>query len=120
MYKDIKALDAEAMGRRVRKIRETKKMTREKLAEKVDVSVNFIADIEYGKKCPSVRKLYLLCQALETTADYLLGGNLYAADLGGEASETCREIMDILKACDAEYLKSIRDISVIYVDAMKK
>lgn len=120
MYKEMKELDKAAMGIRVRKIREAKKMTRENLAEKIDVSTNFIADIEYGKKCPSVKKFYLLCQALGTTVDYLLGGNVYAADLDDEAAETCKEILNILRECDAKYLESIRDISAIYVDVMKK
>lgn len=120
MQQELNQLDVKSMGRRIRVIRESKKITREELAEKVDLSVTFITDIEYGNKCPSVKSLYLLCQALESTADYLLGGNVYAADLDDEAAETCKEILNILRECDAKYLESIRDISAIYVDVMKK
>lgn len=66
-------------------------------------------------------KSFICCVRLSgTTADYLLGGNVYAADLDDEAAETCKEILNILRECDAKYLESIRDISAIYVDVMKK
>ena len=94
-------------------------MTREALAEKVDVSVNFISDIEYGNKSPSAKTLFLLVQALDVTADYVLSGNTYDIDTDEHAGEICSEIMGILTGCDSEQLKSFRDISIIYVDALK-
>lgn len=39
MEQELKKLDVKAMGRRLRVIREARKMTREALAEKVDLSV---------------------------------------------------------------------------------
>lgn len=120
MYKELKTLNSAVMGNRIRKIREARKMTREILAEKIDVSVNFISDIEYGKKCPSIRTFYFLCQALGITADYLLTGNAHASEFNEEASEIREEILSILTKCDKRQLKSLRDISVIYVDIVKK
>ena len=62
MQQELKQLDVKSMGRRIRLVREDRKMTREMLAEKVDRSVTFITDIEYGNKSPSVRSLYSLCK----------------------------------------------------------
>lgn len=120
MQQEMKQLDVNSMGRRVRLIREKRKMTREVLAEKADRSVTFISDIEYGNKCPSVKSLFLLCQALEISADYLIGGTIYNADEEDEIIRTCEEIIAILKKCDLEQIKGFRDISIIYADAVTK
>ena len=120
MQQELNQLDVKSMGRRIRMLREARKMTREALAEKVDLSVTFITDIEYGNKCPSIRNLYLLCLALETTADYILGGVMYDIDRDEEAAEVCREIIGILKKCDIEQIKGFRDISIIYTASLMK
>lgn len=120
MQQELKQLDVKSMGRRIRVIREIRKMTREALAEKVDLSVTFISDIEYGNKCPSVKNLYLLCQALDITADYILGGKLYPIDQDDEAAEMCEEILAILRKCDVRQIKGFRDISLIYADSVIK
>ena len=80
MFENFKELNRTAMGRRIRVIREDKGITREMLAEMIDVSAQFIADVEYGNKGVSIRKLFLLAQALEVTSDYILAGKLYAVD----------------------------------------
>lgn len=120
MHTEMRELDKADMGKRIRAVREDKKMTREALAEKVDVSVNFIADIEFGKKCPSIKKFHLICQVLDVTADYLLSGKVYALDFDQEAVETYGKIMELLGSLNQNQLKSIRDISMIYADSLKK
>lgn len=61
------------LGERINLLRKNNNMTREKLAEKVDVSPRFLADVEGGKVGVSLMTLKNLCIALSTTADYLLG-----------------------------------------------
>lgn len=112
----LKTLNKKEMGRRVRSRREAKNMSRENLAEKLGVSPQFVADIEYGNKGVSINNLYLLCQILNVTADYLLAGNLYMADLDSEAARVCEEIMSLLRKCDAKQLDGIRSIAEIYAD----
>lgn len=120
MHKELKQLETKDMGMRLRKVREERKMTRETLAEKVDLSVNFIADVEYGNKSPSIRKLYSLIQALDTNADYILGGNMREIDIDEEAAEAYKEIMNILNQCNGKQLASLKSISMIYADMLKK
>lgn len=117
---EYKELSIRAMGRRIRVLREDKEITREELAEKVNRSATFIADIEYGEKYPSVRSLYQLCQALAVPADYLLAGSSSPRDEESEIREACNEIMTILGACDLAQLKGFRDISMIYVEAISR
>lgn len=120
MHKELKQLETKDMGMRLRKVREERKMTRETLAEKVDLSVNFIADVEYGNKSPSIRKFYSLIQALDTNADYILGGNMREIDIDEEAAEVYKEIMNILNQCNGKQLASLKSISMIYADMLKK
>ena len=61
------------LGERINLLRKNLNITREKLAEKVDVSPRFLADVESGKVGVSLLTLKNLCIALSTTADYLLG-----------------------------------------------
>ncbi len=62
-------------GKRIRSIREYQKLSREKLAEMANISTQFLADIETGKKGMSVVTLHKLCTALHTTADSIVFGS---------------------------------------------
>lgn len=120
MHKELKQLETKDMGMRLRKVREERKMTRETLAEKVDLSVNFIADVEYGNKSPSISKFYSLIQALDTNADYILGGNMREIDIDEEAAEAHKEIMNVLNQCNSKQLASLKSISMIYADMLRR
>ncbi len=61
------------LGERVRVRRNMIKLTREKLAEMVNVSPRFLADVEAGKVGVSMETLKLLSIALQVSSDYLLG-----------------------------------------------
>lgn len=116
MFEKIKELDMEAMGKRIRSAREERGFAREKLAELIDVSPQFIADVEYGKKGVSIKTLFSLKQVLEVTADYILTGRVYDADKDAEAMKVCDEIMETLKTYNLEGLKNFRKISRLYAD----
>lgn len=61
------------LGERVKLVRNTNKITREKLAELIDVSPRFLAEVEAGKVGVSLQTLKNISFALSTTSDYLLG-----------------------------------------------
>ena len=117
--KQFRELDKKEMGKRVRSRREALGLSREKLAEYLDVSPQFVADVEYGNKGLSIKRLYLLCQIFDVTADYLLAGNVYSSDTDKESMLVCEEIMTLLHRCDARQLKGIRDIAEIYADGVR-
>ena len=58
MLETFETLDRAAIGKRITEGRKHIKMRRETLAEKLDVSVQFIADVEYGKKGMSMKTFY--------------------------------------------------------------
>ena len=108
------------MGRRIRVIRERKEITREELAEKMDISPAFISDVEYGNKGMSIKNLYLLSQLLGVSAEYLLSGKLYSLDNDEESLRVHEEIVSLLKECTPEQIESFRRISQIFADDMKR
>lgn len=116
---NLRTLDQKEMGRRVRNRREAKNLSREELAEQLGVSPQFVADIEYGNKGVSIKRLYMLCQILDVTADYILAGNVYSKDEDERAIKVCEEIMGLLQRCDARQLQGIREIAEIYADGVR-
>lgn len=53
------------LGKNIKKYREAKNFSQEFLAEKVDLSREYITRIENGQKFVSLRKLFLLADVLE-------------------------------------------------------
>lgn len=62
-------------GARIWQLRKNQGLTREKLAEMADISVQFLADIEKGRKNMTVTTLRKLSAALLVTTDYIVNGN---------------------------------------------
>lgn len=62
------------MHTRIRKAREDMGYTREKFAEKLDVSVSYLAELERGRTGISVKMLTKVCNVLGLSADYVLFG----------------------------------------------
>lgn len=63
-----------AIGKRLRSRRESLGLTRERLAEYADISVQFLADIETGRKGMTVQTLRKLALALHCSTDELVFG----------------------------------------------
>ncbi len=61
-------------GNRILNTRLSRGFTREKLAEKADISVQFLADIEKGKKSMTITTLRNISSALLVTTDYIVNG----------------------------------------------
>lgn len=62
------------MYMRIRKAREEQGYTRERFAEKLDVSVSYMAELERGRTGISVKMLIKVCNLLGLSADYVLFG----------------------------------------------
>ncbi len=70
-------IDYSIIGRRIKEIRKSKHYTQELLAEKADLTNNYISNIENCRSIPSLETLMKLCLALEITPnDVLLGANV--------------------------------------------
>ncbi|MDE6593701.1 MAG: helix-turn-helix domain-containing protein [Oscillospiraceae bacterium] len=74
------------IGANIRELRRSQKITQEKLAEKANLSVRYISNIEKSDKHISLETLIKLASALNVTADRILRGN-QENDLCGLESE---------------------------------
>lgn len=63
------------MYMRIRKAREDLGYTREKFAEKLEVSVSYLAELERGRTGISVKMLIKVCNVLGLSANYVLFGS---------------------------------------------
>lgn len=63
-----------AMGQRIQQARKSARITQMKFAEKIDVSTQYISDLERGIVGCSVATLLKICDALEVSTDYILRG----------------------------------------------
>lgn len=66
--------DNSEVGKRIESKRKCRGYTRERLAEYADISVQFLADIERGRKSMTVATLRKIAAALNVTADYIVNG----------------------------------------------
>lgn len=83
------------MYMRIRKAREDLGYTREKFAEKLDVSVSYLAELERGRTGISVKMLIKVCNVLGLSADYVLFGK-------DRQDDTLR--LDAIHRIDEKYL----------------
>ena len=69
-------MEKKSLGKRFREARLNKKYTQEVLAEKADIGVMYLGEIERGVKMPSLNVFIRLVEALEISADYVLRNEL--------------------------------------------
>ncbi len=67
-------MEYEEIGKRIKKQRQFHNMTREKLAEKAQISSKFLYEIELGKKGLSAETLLKLSRTLSCSCDYIMTG----------------------------------------------
>lgn len=65
-------MDSKKLGNRIRKIRASKKLTQQVLAEKIGRDSKYISEIERGVKKPSLPTFVDILQGLETTPNEML------------------------------------------------
>ena len=83
------------MHTRIRRAREALGYTREQFAEKLDVSVSYLADFERGRIGISVKLLMRVCEVLGLSTDYVPFGNARSGD---------EQLLDQIHRIDGRYL----------------
>lgn len=107
-------LNWKLLGRRIREVRIGKNLTQEALAEKVGVSSVYISHIEVGTSKSSLETLVKICNALETTPDYLLMNSLYSSK-----NQLSDKIGSQLKNCTSKDIEFISDIIKVVIEHKK-
>lgn len=62
------------IGNRIREYRLENRLTQAEFAEIMDISVNFLSEIENGKKGMSQDTIYRLCKHFKLSADFVIFG----------------------------------------------
>ncbi len=65
----------EKIGERIAECRHKKSLTQENLANEIDVSIQYISNLERGIVGASVETIIKICRALEVSSDYILLGD---------------------------------------------
>ena len=107
-------MDKLTMGNRIKEARKNQKLTQEQLAERLDVSVEFVGQIERGLKLPSMQVFVKLIEALNVSADYLLRDSVSTGQLFGE-NALGRKIEN-LKPKQRIALEALIDTYIQYLD----
>ena len=74
--KEIKSQKAQEIGKQILQARNRLGMSREKLAEKSNISTNYVYEIEFGKKVPNVIIFSDICEALGVSSEEILNPSL--------------------------------------------
>ena len=72
------------MGDRIKEVRRRLNLTQEQLAEKLDITVTYISEIERSLKMPSLQVFIKLIEVLDVSADYLLRDTVSTCNLYGD------------------------------------
>ena len=100
-----KEIDFKKMGVRIKAFRADKGLSQDELAQVVDVETHHIANIENGRRTPSLKLLIYLANALDVSADDLLSDSL-----DHSKSNTGTEVHDILMDCNPDEKKMLLKI----------
>ena len=100
-------LDYERIGFRIAQRRRELKMKQRQLAELVGVSNKYISNIETGTRHVSLDMIASLSEALSTTPDYFLLGNI--------KKEPDKNIADKICLCSADEQDTISQIIEVFI-----
>ena len=101
-------VDYTMLGKRIARRRRALGLKQCEAAEMLDISNNYLSNIENNKSIPSLETFTAICDILRTTPNYLLLGLLDTNDIS-------KNIIDSLKLCNDESLKMIYEIIQTFI-----
>lgn len=73
-------MQPDSLGKKIRHLRINNCLSQARLAEAVDVSTNYIGQIERGDRTPSLETTIALCNALHASVDYVVSDDISTRD----------------------------------------
>lgn len=101
----MKELDFKQIGEKIKETRISRHLTQEYVANTADVNTSHISNIENNRVKVSLSTLVQICNALNTTVDYILSD-----EYANASSVIEQEILHELHSCDAETKEQILKI----------
>ena len=74
--------ELKAIGNRISNRRKSLNYTQEQIAEKMDVSIQMVSNLERGNKAIKIDNLIKISEILNVSADYILTGKHTEKDIG--------------------------------------
>lgn len=102
-------MEKAALGKRIRESRISKGYTQQDLADRADIGVVYISEIERGIKMPSLNVFIKIVDALNVSADYVLRDELPSGK-----EYICTEITEKLLILTPGQCKTALDILNAY------
>ena len=112
-----------AVGLRMRQIRRAYRMTQEKLADTLGISVNYLGEVERGRKPLSRSLADQFCQYFHVTYDYLYRGR--PSTPTNQVRERSvyptvyQDILEQLEDCSPEEMITISHLISTYLDVSR-
>lgn len=100
----MKTEDLKEIGVRIAERRKELKLTQEQTAERMNVSIQMISNIERGNKAIKIENLLKLCDILKTSTDYILTGKRTDSDFNNLADKLSQ-----LTASDYQMIEMLVD-----------
>lgn len=94
------------IGQRIRQARQARNMSQADLAERANVSLSLISDIELGKNSIKLQTFKKLVEALQVSADSIL-----RPDVSGKDSVYYDDFTDLMGDCTQQERESILEIA---------
>lgn len=90
------------MKDRFKELRESLSLTQQKFADRLDISRNFVAQIEMGNKIPSERTIKDICREFKVNYDWLVNGT---GDMFQDDDSDAQAIVDSVMTGDNDFAK---------------
>ena len=103
-------MDKYILGERICKARKAKKLTQEALAEKVDISLTYMGEIERGEKYPSMRVFVKIVEVLDVSADSLMRDKLESGKV-----HVFNEITRKMEKLNPKQVNAISELIDVYI-----
>lgn len=90
------------MKDKFKELRETLSLTQQKFADRLNISRNFVAQIEMGSKIPSERTIKDICREFKVNYDWLVNGT---GDMFQDDDSDAQAIVDSVMTGDNDFAK---------------
>lgn len=108
-------MDKITLGNRIKKLRESKKLTQMEFSELIDISDKALSKIEFGRSYPKLDTFLAMSKILEISLDNIINND------SAETNEAyIRMINGRLNMVDLESLKYILEFLDLYIRHMNK
>ena len=87
-------MDAKLIGKRIKAVRKQRGLTQEQLSQMVDLSTNYLSNIETGFRTPKLETLIQIMNALKCDANALLA-DVVDASTTEESGRIAKELAEL-------------------------